>query len=325
METQPATLLQNILSLLIHKKKKILYFCSAAMLLGLLISLLKPKEYKAETAFILKNHLFADRSYLYSKDMRYINYYAPEDDIERLIALIDADSVIDILIRDLNLIQYYKVDTIGKPKALRMLKKSIAKQVKIIRTPEKNAELSFKDKNADTAAIIANKYLELIEKTLRKNYNSVRQDVLNSLQTKIREEDSVLIVLSDSLARMRQYYRIYDIINPTRGNMILSAHITDNGHPEFAQGLELIQNIESVKDRLVADRSDHLSLANQYTTSAQLNDLSLIQIIRVAEAPLKTSGLGIIAISLLCGMIGLVFVVLFILLQYRLQRIKERL
>lgn len=325
MNIQPTTLLQNIISVLNSKKKQILYSCAGAILLGLIISLAKPKEYKAETAFILKNHLFADRSYLYSKDMRYINYYAPEDDIERLIALIDADSVIDILIRDLDLIRYYEVDTTGKPKALRMLKKSIAKQVKIIRTPEKNAELSYKDKNADTAAIIANKYLELIEKTLRKNYNTVRQDVLNSLQTKIKEEDSVLIVLSDSLARMRKYYRIYDIINPTRGNMLLNMHITDNGHPEFAEGLELIQNIESVKDRMVADRSDHVSLANQYTNSAQLNDLSLIQIIRVAEAPLKTSGLGIIAISLLCGLFGFIFIVLFVLFQYRLQRIKERL
>jgi hypothetical protein len=323
METPPAKLVQNIIKILILKKQKIIFYCLGAMILGLVISLVKPKVYKAETAFILKNHLFADRSYLYSKDMRYINYYAPEDDIERLIALIDADSVIDILIKDLDLIKYYEVDTLNKPKAMRLLKKTIAKKVKIIRTPEKNAELSYKDENADTAAIIANKYLELIEKTLRKNYNKVRQDVLFSLQTKIRDEDSVLTVLSDSLARMRQYYRIYDIINPTRGNMMLNMHITDNGHPEFAKGLELIQNIESVKDRMVADRSDHISLANQYTNSTQLNDLSLIQIIRVAEPPLKTSGLGIIATSLLCGLAGFVFCILLVLLQYRLQSKNE--
>jgi hypothetical protein len=206
-----------------------------------------------------------------------------------------------------------------------MLKKKIATRVKIYRTPQKNAILAYKDNNADTAAIIANKYLNLIEKTLRKNYNKVRQDVLFSLENKIKEEDSLLADLTDSLAQMRKYYRIYDIINPTRGNMILNMHIADNGHPEFAKGLESIQNIESVKDRMVADRSDHISLANQYTNSEQINDLSLIQIIKTAQAPLKTSSLGIILLALFCGLLGLLFAMLLILLQLRLQEKNQEL
>jgi uncharacterized protein involved in exopolysaccharide biosynthesis len=109
MEHNPSIQIQKIIAQLRSKQRKIIYFGFAALFLGLLIGILKPKEYTAETAFILKNHLFADRSYLYSKDMRYINYYAPEDDIERLITLIDADSVLDILIRDLDLITYYKM------------------------------------------------------------------------------------------------------------------------------------------------------------------------------------------------------------------------
>lgn len=320
MNNQANHQLQSLLLQLLDNKKKILIFVVASFLLGLIISLFKPKEYKAETAFILKNHLFADRSYLYSKDMRYINYYAPEDDIERLISLIDADSVIDVLIKDLNLVSHYKVDTLYKPKALRRLKKTIAKQVKIYRTPQKNAVLSFVDKDADTAALIANKYLALIEKTLRKNYNLVRQDVLYSLQSKIAEEDSLLAILTDSLAQMREYYGIYDIINPTRGNMILGAHISDNGHPEFAKGLELIQNIESLKDRMVADRSDHASLANQYTSNGRVNDLSLIQIIKVAESPLKTSSMGILSTTILCALFGLLFGIIYVVALIRFQK-----
>jgi uncharacterized protein involved in exopolysaccharide biosynthesis len=76
---------------------------------------------------------------------------------------------------------------------------------------------------------------------------------------------------------------------------------------------------------MVADRSDHISLANQYTNSEQINDLSLIQIIKTAQAPLKTSSLGIIPLALFCGLLGLLFAMLLILLQLRLQEKNQEL
>lgn len=319
MPFNPQTETNAIFRLLGAQRKKILAFSLSAAAFGLVLGLFKTKRYNAETTFILKNHLFADRTYLYSKDMRYINYYAPEDDIERLIALTDADNVLNSLIGQLDLVAYYKTDT-TKPKALRILKKKISKQVEISRTPEKHAILSYEDKNPEMAARIANKYLELIELNLRINYNSVRADVYRALQTKIAEEDSALTVLTDSLAALRQQYGIYDIISPTRGNMIVNAHIQDNGHPEFAKGLELIQNVESVKDRAVADRSDHISLANQYAGSEKIGDLSLIQVIKVAQPPLKAASSGPVLIALISFMAGLLFGVLYILVQARIAK-----
>ncbi|HTN16659.1 MAG TPA: hypothetical protein VL092_03195 [Chitinophagaceae bacterium] len=319
MSFNPQAETSNIFRMLAARRKTILAISLSAAVFGLALGLFKTKRYSAETTFILKNHLFADRTYLYSKDMRYINYYAPEDDIERLIALTDADHVLDELIGQLDLVAYYKTDT-AKPKALRILKKKIAKQVEIMRTPEKHAILSYEDKNPEMAARIANKYLELIELNLRINYNSVRADVYRALQNKIAEEDSALLLLTDSLASMRKYYGIYDIISPTRGNMIVNAHIQDNGHPEFAKGLELIQNVESVKDRAVADRSDHISLANQYAGSEKIGDLSLIQIVKVAQPPLKASSTGPALIALVSFVAGLIFSVLYLLVQARIAK-----
>ncbi|MBL7711736.1 MAG: hypothetical protein JNL13_04705 [Chitinophagaceae bacterium] len=317
MSFDPQTETKTIFRIIAAQRRKILIFGLSAAVLGFMLGLFKTRRYNAETTFILKNHLFADRTYLYSKDMRYINYYAPEDDIERLIALTDADNVLNSLISQLNLVAYYKTDT-TKPKALRILKKKIAKQVEISRTPEKHAILSYEDKNPEMAARIANKYLELIELNLRINYNSVRADVYRALQTKIAEEDRALMLLTDSLAAMRRQYGIYDIISPTRGNMIVNAHIQDNGHPDFAKGLELIQNVESVKDRAVADRSDHISLANQYAGSEKIGDLSLIQVIKVAQAPLKASSSGPAFIALVCFVAGLLFSTLYMLVQARI-------
>jgi hypothetical protein len=101
--------------------------------------------------------------------------------------------------------------------------------------------------------------------------------------------------------------------------MMMSNHITDNGHPEFARGLELIQNIESVKDQAVSDRAEHISLANQYATGEKMNDLSLIQMIKVAQPPLKPSDMGIILTTLISMLTGFAFAVCYIILTGKIQ------
>ena len=309
----------KIIDIVYQRKRVVLVFAFAAFALGITARLLKPREYTAETFFILKNHLYADKTYLYSKDMRYINYYGSEDDIERLVALIESDTIQNTLISELNLMKHYKADSTSD-KEVRLLKKTIAKKVKIMRTPQKSASLSYTDKSPEMAAKIANRYLQLLEYTLRTNYNSVRKDVQHSLQDKIAQEDRSIALLTDSLARMRKYYGIYQIINPARENMMLNGNIENNGHPEFAEGLELIQNLESIKDQAVTDRAEHISLLNQYVTGEKADDLSLIQLIKVAEPPLKPSDMGIVATSVISLILGAAFGIIYAILQYRIKQ-----
>lgn len=309
----------KIIDIIYKHKRLIIVFALVSFALGITARLLKPREYKAETFFILKNHLYADKTYLYSKDMRYINYYGSEDDIERLVALVESDTIQNTLIKELYLMKHYKVDSTSD-KEIRLLKKTIAKNVKIMRTPQKSASLSYTDKNPEMAAQIANRYLQVLEYTLRTNYNSVRKDVRHSLKDKVAQEDMVIAQLTDSLATMRKYYGIYQIINPARGNMVLNGNIENNGHPEFAKGLELIQNLESIKDQAVTDRAEHISLLNQYVTGEKADDLSLIQLIKVAEPPLKPSDMGVIATSVISLILGAAFGVMYALLQYRIKQ-----
>ncbi|GAA4450921.1 hypothetical protein [Rurimicrobium arvi] len=316
MNNNPQNLLQHLLSVLISRRKFLLYVMLTATLIGAIICAFRPKQYIAETKFVLKNHLFADRTYLYSKDMRYINYYASEDDIERLVALEDADAVMNDLIGRLHLAAYYKTN-LRKDPGYRKLRKKISGRVKIYHTPEKHAVLAFWDKNPQMAARIANEYLRLIEFHLRNNYNSVRNDAFGALKEKIHEEENQLNLLTDSLSALREQYGIYDIISPTRSNTVITNHYNGNGRKDFAKGLELIQNLESVKDRAVADLSDHLSLANQYEGGENVKDLSLIQIIKTAQPPLHASTLGYISTLLVCLFSGLAFGVIYVLVNER--------
>lgn len=94
---------------------------------------------------------------------------------------------------------------------------------------------------------------------------------------------------------------------------MLTAGMKPNGREGFAKGLETIQNYESVKDQLVADRSRHISLVNQYTTGTGMNELPLTKVIKKAKLPLKKAGMGFFTTIVAAGFAGAFFSMVYVL------------
>ncbi len=69
-------------------------------------------------------------------------------------------------------------------------------------------------------------------------------------------------------------------------------------------GIEQIQNIESVKDQIVADRAKYISLLNEFSTGTKLNDLSFLKVISTATPPVKPTGLGLMLTVIACTIVG---------------------
>ncbi|MBS1590062.1 MAG: hypothetical protein JST52_10665, partial [Bacteroidetes bacterium] len=73
----------------------------AAMLVGLAFHLIRKKKYEAKAAFFVSNPIFADRSSIFAgADSRYTDYFGDEDDIDRVIALSESDTIIATIIRN---------------------------------------------------------------------------------------------------------------------------------------------------------------------------------------------------------------------------------
>jgi hypothetical protein len=285
------------------------------MAIGLAVSLLRPKTYKAKVEFFLKNPLYADRSYLYSSDARMIDYFAGDEDIDRMRSMIWADSVQDKLIREMHMAEAYNMD-LTKPAEAKALKKEFSSRMNLYRTEAKVAILTYVDKDEDRAAAIAFRSVELLESLLRGFYNEMRQSIYVTMAGRISEEDSAIRVLTDSLAVLREQYGIYDIVSPARYNIMLSA-IKDNGRPGFAKGMELVQNVESIKDELVSARAKHMTLAGQYGTGTKTDELSIVHILKVEKPPFKKEGPGLVAILLGCAVAGFFFGLVYVLAVFR--------
>lgn len=312
MEETISYSLFHIFRKLYHRRRFILFVTIASILAGVIFKVIKPAKYVAKTVFVLKNPLYADRNFLYNNETKFIDYFASEDDIDKFMLMAESDSVQNYIIDAMDLGKAYKYD-LSKPENAEALKKEFASNLSIVRTDKKSLTLSYTDKNEERAVKIANLTVEVLERSLRSFYNEIRASMYQSIANKIHEEDSTIISLTDTLTLLREKYGIYDVISPSRYNIMLTAGMKPEGRPDFARGVEVVQNYESVKDQLVADRSRHISLVNQYTTGTKMNELPLTKVIIKAKLPLKKSGTRLLLVIVAAGFAGAFFSILYLL------------
>jgi hypothetical protein len=231
--------------------------------------------------------------------------------------MFEYDQVQTKIIRDMHLASAYEFDS-TTPKGVFKIKKMLRKRLSLFRTEKRDIVLTYLDTDPARAAKVANYTLTILEHSLRNFYNDMRRNARESIADKIEDQDSSIIVLTDTLIKLRKKYGINDIISPTRHNIMLSS-LKDNGYPDFATGVELIQNIESVKDEMVSSRALNITLVSQYTTGTKLNEIPLTTILKAAIPPVKPEGLGLLGTIVVCCIAGFFFSIIYILVANFLQ------
>ena len=263
------------------------------------------RKYEATAEFIIRNPLYGDRNNLYSSNDRTYDYFGNEEDIDKILLLSTSDIVQGQVIRNMNLSEAYKIDTTTRRGALD-LEKKFNSNLRMIRTEFKGILLNYTDTDPERAAAVANETVRILEKEYGGFYKDMRQNVYQSIIDKIHEEDSTINALTDTLTRWRDLYGIYDIISPSRYNLMLGTMKTTS-RPNYGAGVEKIQNIESLKDQLVSDRARQTTLANQYATGNKTDQLPLLKIVTVAKNPVRPKGPGGILMVIICGFLGFFF------------------
>lgn len=300
----------TLLPVLKANKRTIFGVTLLALVTGLLFSFFRSKEYEAKTEFFVRNPFYNDRNVLFNRYFQAETYFAEDAVLNRILSLAKADTIQHQIVQKYHLATAYDMDTLTL-KQKEKLSKKVNSNINIWKTDNKSIELSFIDKNPERAADIANLIVALLEQNLRSFYEDTRSSSYKILQEKIREEDSTIVALTDTLARLRDAYGIYDIVSPSRQNLILSNNHS-NEKKGFSKGLEEIQNIESVKDQMVTERSIHISIANEYNSGNRKERLSLLQVIKKATPSFTPVGLGSMLIVLSCTLCGFLFSILLV-------------
>ncbi|HRO42086.1 MAG TPA: Wzz/FepE/Etk N-terminal domain-containing protein [Flavipsychrobacter sp.] len=304
--------LVDIIRTIERRKRFIITVTLASLILGLAVHFIRAKKYEAKAAFFVTNPIYSDRSSIFAgADSRYTDYFGDEDDIDRVIALAESDTITSAVIKNSGYDQANKLD-LNNPNERNKLKLKFKKSLNIKRTEYKLLELYFTDGDPALAANVANEAVKQIEQGYRSFYNSRKLSVYNSISNKLVEIDSSINSLTDTLSRLRTESGIYDIISPNRQNLVLST-VKGNGK-DLGRYIEVIQNVSALKDLLVTDRVRYISLLNQYSTGVQPNEITLLHSITMAKPPIDAAGPGLFIVLAACFFMGLFFSIVYVLL-----------
>lgn len=289
-----------------RKHKTVILFISfAAAVGGAVFYLAGPKKYEAKTEFVVKNPMYADRNFIYNSDTKLIDYFANEDDIDRVMMMAEADIVQGKVIKNKGLAAAYAID-VSNRKGEEQLSRKFSKNFNITRTEYKSLILSYVDVSSERAADVANECVNVLESAYNEYYKEMRRGMFASLMDKVKEEDSLVNLLTDSLVKVRDEYRIYDIVNPARYNLMQSG-MKENGNKNYGRGIEIIQNLESIKDELVTNRARQTTLIHQYQTGNKADQLPILKVVTVAKPPVSPKGIGGMYMVMACAFMGFFF------------------
>jgi len=290
----------------ILKHKRVIFllaFLSAVA--GAVFYLVYPKHYEAKTEFVLRNPIYGDRNNIYNT--KQLDYFAAEDDVNRLIFMAQSELVQMQVIRNMNLAGCYQVDTTN-PKGMFGLKKMFYKNMNIIRTEYQDLVLTYTDNDPTRAANVANECVRVAEIEYNNFFDVMRKKEFDAIKQKTAEEDSAISALTDTLYQLREQYQIYDLMSPARHNIMSASLSVNKGIKGIGMGIEKIQNVEAIKDEIVSDRANKTTLLNEYSTA--LNGESrfpLVQVITPATPPVNPKGLGGLLTVITCGALGFFF------------------
>ena len=292
------------------------------MLLGAGFYLVKKKKYKATSVFLVNNPLYGDRNTLFrNKEQRYVDYFGGDDDLDRVTAFLNSDTVRDRIIRNCRFDIVYRRD-LSTVNGHADLMNIFGRSFNVKRSEYREIEVTYTAYDSVTAANVANMTVKVLEETERGYYTGIKNNMYASINGELHKLDSAIAIYTDSLAAMRDKYGIYGIISPSRENVMTGDM---KGGKGSGMGIEQIQNVESIKDQLVMDRAHYMSVLNEFSATTN-SAMEFVKVITRAVPPSGPSGPSLMIVMSVAGCLGLLFsigIVLF-LAYYRLLNAVQR-
>jgi LPS O-antigen subunit length determinant protein (WzzB/FepE family) len=320
MSDSPRFDLIDIVQAIQQRLKFILLVMLFAAIAAAAFNLLTPRKYKATTELLVTNPLYTDRNNLYRNDKAtFVDYYGREDDVDKVMAVAKAKATHDSIIKIANLWARYGMDTVQNKKWLKDAEDRFDKAFDTKRTEYITVELSYTERDPLLAADICNLCAQIINRVYSGYYNELRLGNRRTIERQLKYADSMVTILTDSLASMRDRYGIYDIMSPARISLGAGGHSgVRNG-----RAMEEIQNMEATKDQLVMDRMRYQSLISEYSTAVNTGDQPQIQIFSPASVPTDPKGLNLPLTIIVGAVLGAFFAILWVLFTTYYRRLNR--
>ena len=290
----PSFDLIDVIKTIQKQRKAILIITAIALALGGVFFAMKRKKFKAASHFLVNNPLYGDRNTLFRNyEQRYVDYFGGDDDLDRVTALLNSDTVKDRIIRNCQFQIVYNND-INTEKGHAFLMGVFDKNFNVKRSEYKELEVSYIAYDSVTAANVANMSVKVCEEAFRNYYTSMKLGMAKSIGDKLKQIDSTINVCTDSLVHMEA----------TGG----------------AKSAESAKTLRATKDQLALDRARYVSIINEFeaTTNSAMNYLKVTTRAIPPTSPIGPSLMTVLMVAGFLGLFGGVLLVLVLAYYNRL-------
>ncbi len=247
-------------------KTYIIGLAIASSLVAAVYFYMQKNEYKAYGSFFPASAVMSGRINLFRENQQeWIDFFGGENEVDRAFVIGNSADVVSYLIDKFDFAKHYNIDVKNDPDGSKKVYKRFAKNFSLSRSGYKHLEVSFVDEDADLAHKVVNEAMNRTEEMLRKLYEHVNTQLAAAIDNRKDSISDQLKMYTDSLIQLRVKYNIYDIVSPGRSNLMTGS--AKGSGVNYATGLEEIQNIEEVKDKLAMNKAKYISLSNEFKTA----------------------------------------------------------
>ena len=257
-----------------------------------------------------------DRNQIFRQgDYQSNDFFASENDIDNIMTISQNEVLLQFLVDSFRLEQHYGVAS--KSKAFSILKRHF----KITRNDTRSIEFAISDPDPKMAATLVNTARWETGNLFRNYFLQTNNQLIASLNKNIENVDGQIRQIDDSIATIRQYYSLYNVLLPVRGGTIAAASTA--GNDGKAKGMEILQAITATKDQLVKDRGEYVSLINEYNLKTPDGGINMVYTVQQGWPSDGASFPNVPLIMAICFVAGLFFSIVIALLQAAIRHINQ--
>ena len=256
----------DIIKTILKWKFYIIGLATSVAIVAAIYFFMQKNEYKAYGAFFPSSAVMSGRINLFRESQQeWIDFFGGENEVDRAYVIGNSAEVISYLIDKFEFAKHYNIDVKNDKNGSKKVYKRFAKNFSLSRSGYKHLEVTFTDEDDELAYLVVNEAMNRTDDLLRKLYARVNSQLALALDTRTDSISNQLKMYTDSLIQLRVKYNIYDIVSPGRSNLMLGN--AKGSGLAYATGLEEIQNIEEVKDKLAMNKAKYMSLSNEFKTA----------------------------------------------------------
>lgn len=250
--------LLDTIGLLLRHRRLLLGVVAAATALAVLIALVLPEYFRAETTFLAVSPDQTNVSKIFNGNSE-LEVYGTGNDIERTLAVANSESTLEFLVDSFGLYEVYDVDPDGAKARFKVLE-ALGDAYEVTRTRYDEIEIAVEDKEPTRAAAMANAARERVRDVLLGLTASSREGLGGAFRSALTSKEAKLQSLSDTLRSLSTRFGIVDV---------------------EAQGEQLAEQVGYIQRQIVSD-SAKLATLQRIGVSGRLRDTVRVLTARIA-------------------------------------------